>query len=104
MSVYVDAAAHGFRRRLMCHMLADTPAELHAMAEKIGIKRRWYQRAASTPHYDVCKTKRALAVAAGAVEITQRELVGVIRSIRQHIMTDSLIGKQWIEDYKRELK
>ena len=43
MTVYVDNAKNGFRRMRMCHMLADTPGELHAMATAIGVKRQWYQ-------------------------------------------------------------
>ena len=66
----------------MCHMLADTPAELHAMADRIGVARRWYQAKASTPHYDVCKSKRALAVRAGAVEVDRAGLGAMIRAIR----------------------
>lgn len=69
MSVYVDAAIYRYGRMIMCHLIADSPAELHAMADKIGVQRRWFQAEASFPHYDVCKAKRALAVAAGAVEV-----------------------------------
>ena len=53
----------------MCHMIADTEDELHAMADRIGVARRWYQG----DHYDIALSKRAAAVAAGAVEITMRE-------------------------------
>ena len=67
----------------MCHMLADKPAELHAMADRIGVKRKWFQRKASAPHYDICRSKRALAVAAGAVEVTERsELSAIIKRVR----------------------
>ena len=69
MSVYVDEPRYPYRRMVMCHMLADTPAESHAMADRIGVARRWYQRHASTPHYDSAKSKRQLAVAAGAIEL-----------------------------------
>lgn len=53
----------------MSHMIADTEEELHSMAAKIGVSRRWYQG----DHYDVSLGKRALAVQAGAVEITYRQ-------------------------------
>lgn len=64
-----------FGRLVMCHMIADTSEELHAMADRIGVARKWVQDAGSfREHYDICLSKRALAVAAGAREITRREL------------------------------
>lgn len=57
----------------MCHMMADSVEELHAMADTIGIDRKHFQG----DHYDICKAKRKLAVEAGAVEITQRQMVRV---------------------------
>ncbi len=82
MAVYVDRARIPYRRMLMSHMLADTPEELHAMAGKIGIRRRWFQAQASTPHYDVCQLKRQQAIELGAIEVTRRELVEVIQRVR----------------------
>lgn len=82
MPVYVDKAIHKYGRMLMCHMLADTQEELHAMADKIGIQRRWYQAQASTPHYDICKAKRALAIQNGAIEIDRRQTVEILRRLR----------------------
>ncbi|ABM96933.1 DUF4031 domain-containing protein [Methylibium petroleiphilum] len=75
MAVYVDDMRAPYRRMLMCHMLADTDDELHAMAALIGVARRWWQSPEKTSgsHYDICLTKRALAVKAGAVEITLRQ-------------------------------
>ncbi|EQD45863.1 hypothetical protein B1B_12860, partial [mine drainage metagenome] len=87
-----------YRRMVMCHMLADTPAELHAMADRIGVARRWYQRHASTPHYDIAKTRRQLALAAGAVELSRREVVEVIRRIREAVAAGTTEGRAWIED------
>lgn len=69
MTVYVDDMRAPFGRMIMCHMIADSDAELHAMAARIGIARRWFQR----DHYDVSEGKRALAVQFGAREIAWRE-------------------------------
>lgn len=75
MAVYVDDMRAPYGRMVMCHMLADTDEELHAMAARIGVARRWWQSPAKTSgsHYDIALSKRALAVAAGAVEITWRQ-------------------------------
>lgn len=72
MTVYVDNMRANFGRMVMCHMLATTDAELHAMADRIGVARRWWQSPAksSGSHYDIALSKRALAIQAGAVEIT----------------------------------
>lgn len=77
MSVYVDNMRAPFGRLVMCHMWADTRQELFAMADRIGVARRWFQRpdsvglpgmTASWEHFDIAQSKRALAVAAGAIE------------------------------------
>lgn len=79
MTVYVDdmykvpMGQYGLMK--MSHMIADTDEELHTMADKIGIKRRWFQR----NHYDVSLTKRALAIQNGAVQITMRQLSHMLR-------------------------
>ena len=75
MTVYVDDMRASYGRMVMCHMLADTDDELHAMALRIGVARRWWQSPEKTSgsHYDIALSKRAIAVAAGAVEITLRQ-------------------------------
>ena len=78
MTVYVDDMQAPFGRMKMCHMIADSEAELHAMADKIGLARKWYQG----DHYDIAWSKRHLAVAAGAVEITYREC-GMMSAVRR---------------------
>lgn len=76
MSVYIDDMHRLPMGRLgrmsMSHMIADTEAELHAMAERIGLKREWFQ-SRSHPHYDVSLSKRTLALRHGAIEITVRQ-------------------------------
>lgn len=82
MAVYVDCSQNRFGRMIMCHMMADTEKELHTMAAQIGLRREWFQPK-SSPHYDVSKSRRALAVQYGAIEVNRRELVAVIQRLRQ---------------------
>lgn len=82
MTVYVDDMRAMYGRMVMCHMLADTDAELHAMAKKIGVKRKWYQ----VDHYDICLSKRKLAVKHGAKIIPLRTMA-LMRSNRLHLGT-----------------
>jgi hypothetical protein len=90
MTVYVDDmfkhALGKFRRMKMSHLMADTDHELHAMADKIGVVRRWHQDKErwADSHYDIAMSKRALAVAAGAVEITLREMAAYAWHRRVH--------------------
>jgi len=78
MPVYVDNARNAVGRMMICHLMADTAAELHSMAEKIGLARRWFQNR-RVPHYDICLQRRALAVKAGAIEIDRRQTVELMR-------------------------
>lgn len=82
MAVYVDDMRAPFGRLIMCHMVADTEAELHAMADKIGVDRKWYQypKKSRYPHYDIALSKRALAVQAGAQEIRWRDAPAIARA------------------------
>ena len=78
MTVYVDDMAAEFtgtgrpdrKKYIMCHMIADGEAELHAMASNIGVARKWYQG----DHYDICRSKRTQSISLGAVELTRMEL------------------------------
>lgn len=74
MTVYVDDMRAKFGRMVMCHMIADTDDELRTMAAKIGVRQKWHQG----DHFDICLEKRAMAVAAGAVEVTQRQLGAMV--------------------------
>lgn len=83
MTVYVDSMRANFGRMKMCHMIADSTDELLAMADKIGVARRWLQKV-GTPHehFDIAQSKRALAVSAGAVEVSMMDLGRIIRARR----------------------
>lgn len=86
MTIYVDEliaygqqAKPGAERyfgngKQSCHMSCDGDLEeLHRFAERIGLKRAWFQNA-SLPHYDLTPKKRTAALRAGAVETTTREM------------------------------
>ena len=68
-----------------CHLIADTPDELHAVAKAAGLRRRWCQLPPlhATPHYDIGTERvRAAAVQAGAVECTRDEFIDLLRRVR----------------------
>lgn len=104
MTVYVDSARIPARVRNIqanwSHLTADTPTELHEFAQRIGMRRSWYQGKCSSAkrgkcttlagscvhyHYDVTDSRRADAVAAGAQEIDLREMGDLIRSRREKL-------------------
>lgn len=66
-----------WRYNTVCHLFSDTHnlAELHAFAEKIGLKRCWFQNHKSLPHYDITPNVREKAVAFGANEVTDQFMV-----------------------------
>lgn len=79
MTVYVDDMRAPYGRMIMGHMIADTDDELHAMAQRIGIARKWWQSPEKTSgsHYDIALSKKAMAVKLGAKEITMRQLAAM---------------------------
>jgi hypothetical protein len=85
--VYVDESIWPFGRMVMCHMLADNAEDLHAMADKIGVARRWFQNG-RYPHYDICRSKRALAVKFGAVEVDRKTYVEIAHRLMQSQSTN----------------
>jgi signal recognition particle subunit SEC65 len=81
MGVYIDNSKHLLGRMVMSHMIADTLEELLAMVDCLGISRGHIQDA-GTPreHFDVCQSKKALALQSGAEAITSHELVRKLRA------------------------
>jgi hypothetical protein len=77
VTVLVDEARWAWRGQRWAHLCSDhSVPELHAFAEAIGVRRVSFQG----DHYDVDATKRAEALAAGAVAVGSRELVRRVRS------------------------
>jgi hypothetical protein len=79
MAIYVGTIEWSYGRMIMFHLATDgEPEELHKFVDKIGVKRKWYQNKGANnkyPHYDICKSKKKLAIALGAIEVNDRELI-----------------------------
>lgn len=83
MVVYVDDMFKypmgRFGRMKMSHMIADTEEELHTMAAKLGLARKWYQG----DHYDVSKSCRLKAIELGARPIALKTLA--VMNLRRRV-------------------
>jgi hypothetical protein len=91
MAVYVDDShipaqvQNGSRTHdsTWCHLFADSQDELHEFAGRLGLKRSYFQPGKGnrswTWHYDVTAGKRAESVKLGAVEVTWRDSVRIMR-------------------------
>lgn len=81
MTVYVDdwrqRACVGRITARWSHLTVgpgDDLGELHAFADRIGLRRSWFQdKPWPRAHYDVTDSKRQQAIAAGAVPVPWRE-------------------------------
>ena len=80
MTIYVDPLmGHGWKLHghtvENCHLFSDAGVdELHAFAERIGLKRELFHDM-RVPHYDLTLSCRRLAVSCGAVEVDLRQAV-----------------------------
>lgn len=84
MTVYVDDMYRHpmgrYGRMKMSHMVADTREELLAMADRIGLARKWLQHPGmgrGFEHFDVSMSYRAKAIEAGAVPLSLRDLASM---------------------------
>jgi hypothetical protein len=98
--VYVDSfrrpATVGRVRARWSHLTADTPEALHEFAQRLGLRRDWFQarcKHGSCPtrdgvcahfHYDVVDAKRDKALEAGAKSIDLREMGALISARRPY--------------------
>ncbi|MGH3986429.1 MAG: DUF4031 domain-containing protein [Pseudonocardiaceae bacterium] len=79
-------------RGIWCHMFSDSldPTELHALAERIGMRRSWFQRKPGRPwhdHYDVTRSRRVTAIKEGAVEVSCERAVAIWQAKRDKSRT-----------------
>ncbi|MEU5363257.1 DUF4031 domain-containing protein [Streptomyces sp. NPDC005925] len=75
MTVYIDPPTWPGHGRMWSHLVSDVSfAELHAFAERLAVPRRAFER----DHYDIPSHRYADAVAAGAVEVSSRDVVRLL--------------------------
>lgn len=105
MTVYVDdmfqAPLGQYGRMKMSHLIADTHEELMAMVDRIGVNAKWLQHPGRhDEHFDIALSKRAFALAHGAVAVTMKQCACMVRR-RYH--TGSLGSPdeavQWRQEY-----
>jgi hypothetical protein len=106
VNVYIDdafirAKVGRFTSR-WCHLFADTEEELHAFAQSVGLRRSWFQAPkgvggkpvvpeslkAQQWHYDVTEGRRAACIAAGAVVVTSREAVHIMKARHERLFPE----------------
>lgn len=73
-----EAKRRGHGRKRWCHMVSDESVdELHEFAQRLGLRREWFQGGNSHPHYDLTEGKRWQALRLGAREATHSEIAAV---------------------------
>jgi len=99
MTVFVDdfrvPARVGGTSGRWSHLTADTKEELLAFAERIGLKRAWFQEKCKYGkcdpcphwHFDVTDSKRTEAIATGARQVSLADF-GALISARRKAMRE----------------
>lgn len=96
MTVYVDTLRNTtptkkWRHSQACHMIADSTEELQEFAGRLKLLPWWMSdRGKATEHYDLTPAKREEALASGAVEVSSRQLVELIREKRERMFPDAV--------------
>ncbi len=87
MAVFVDDERIPWRGRRWCHLVADTLAELHDFADRLGLRRDWFQERASYPHYDITLLLRDRAVQMGARSADKAQLLLCCRKLKLELLS-----------------
>jgi hypothetical protein len=89
LTCYVDSVRAypdaGLRFTEFCHLLADTRAELHELAEQVGMPRRAFQDHPWRWHYDLPGPLRERALALGALPLTMHEVGALLERRRREL-------------------
>ncbi|MEU5087401.1 DUF4031 domain-containing protein [Streptomyces sp. NPDC021356] len=77
MTVYIDPPTWPGHGRMWSHLVSDDSyGELHGFAAALGVPARAFER----DHYDLPAHRYPDAVAAGAVEVSSREVVRLLHA------------------------
>jgi hypothetical protein len=75
VTVYIDPPIWPGHGHLWSHLISDhSYEELHHFAVRIGIPRRGFER----DHYDVIAERYTVALSAGALPVSSREIVALL--------------------------
>ncbi|MBV6321976.1 DUF4031 domain-containing protein [Duganella violaceipulchra] len=100
MAIYVDnLEPWGWvlrgRKVDSCHMFTDQVDlfDLHAMAAAIGMRRSWFQDKRAAPHYDLVASRRADAIARGAVPLDRAASAAIWKARRDLLAASDAPGQ-----------
>lgn len=64
-----------------CHLGAMNEDRLHEFAERIGLKKEWFQKSNDgLPHYDIYSERiRQIALQEGAVKVTRKDFLQLLK-------------------------
>lgn len=68
------------------HLISDcNQEELHHFAQKIGLKREWFQDNPRHPHYDILSNRiRRAAIRSGAKMVDRRQLARIAKEEKRN--------------------
>lgn len=98
MTVYVDALRRVSTSRRWSHdeaayLIADTLEELHAFAERLGLKRADRFVAGNYPHYDIHRREHEAARKLGAGGLDRDQTVALLHTIRGPLTIEQQLYK-----------
>lgn len=85
MAVYVDNLRIPYKGKEWCHLIADDLSELHYFAHRMGIKKCWFHRTASYPHYDITIETRQRALLYGAQFAEKQKIIECGKKLKKEL-------------------
>ena len=89
MAVYVDNERIEWRGTLWCHLIADTPDELHRFARRLGLQKNWFQSESVYPHYDITVSVRARAIELGALNGDRTVIIACAKRLKENLAKEN---------------